>query len=160
MSVETYQKAKQIIHDNEDLADFIGGRSNELIKLAEEKLGVKFTGLYLDYLQTFGVGNFGAQEIYGIINDNFENSSVPDAIWYTLTERKEINLPNNLLVIYDTGSDELFCLDFNQLDEKGEPKVVSFVPGIDLENQSYEVIANDFGDFLLDLVMQEVQHGI
>lgn len=156
MSVETYQNAKQIIHDNEDLADFIGGRSNELIKLAEEKLGVKFTGLYLDYLQTLGVGNFGAQEIYGIINDNFENSSVPDAIWYTLTERKEINLPNNLLVIYDTGSDELFCLDFNQLDEKGEPKVVSFVPGIDLESQSYEVIANDFGDFLLDLVMQEV----
>lgn len=156
MSVKTYQKAKQIIHDNEDLADFIGGRSNELIKLAEEKLGVKFTGLYLDYLQTFGVGNFGAQEIYGIINDNFENSSVPDAIWYTLTERKEINLPNNLLVIYDTGSDELFCLDFNQLDEKGEPKVVSFVPGIDLESQSYEIIANDFGDFLLDLVMQEV----
>ncbi len=155
MSIETYQKAKQIIHDNEDLADFIGERSNELIKFAEEKLGVKFTGLYLDYLQTFGVGNFGAQEIYGIINDNFEKSSVPDAIWYTLTERKEINLPNNLLVIYDTGSDELFCLDFNQLDE-GEPKVISFVPGIDLESQSYEVIANDFGDFLLDLVMQEV----
>ncbi|PLR75178.1 SMI1/KNR4 family protein [Bacillus sp. V3-13] len=156
MSVETYQKAKQIIQANEDMADFIGRRTNELIKLAEEKLGVKFTGLYLDYLQTFGAGNFGAQEIYGIINDNFENSSVPDAIWYTLTERKEINLPNNLLVIYDTGSDELFCLDFNQLDEKGEPKVVSFVPGIDLESQSYEIIANDFGDFLLDLVMQEV----
>ncbi|CEG25314.1 SMI1/KNR4 family protein [Bacillus sp. B-jedd] len=156
MSVETYQKAKQIIQTNEDLADFIGGRTNELIKLAEEKLGIKFTGLYLDYLQTFGAGNFGAQEVYGIINNNFENSSVPDAIWYTLTERKEINLPNNLFVIYDTGSDELFCLDFNQLDEKGEPKVVSFVPGIDLESQSYEIIANDFGDFLLDLVKQEV----
>jgi len=156
MSVETYQKAKQIIQTNEDLADFIGGRKNELIKLAEEKLGVKFTGFYLDFLQTFGAGNFGAQEIYGIINDNFENSSVPDAIWYTLTERKEINLPNNLLVIYHTGSDELFCLDFNQLDEKGEPKVVSFVPGIELERQRYKIIANDFGDFLLDLVLKEV----
>lgn len=156
MSVETYQKAKQIIQTDEDRADFIGGRTNELIKLAEEELGVKFTGLYLDYLRTFGAGNFGAQEVYGIIHDNFENSSVPDAIWYTLTERKEINLPNNLLVIFDTGSDELFCLDFNQLDEKGEPKVVSFVPGIELESQSYEIIANDFGDFLLDLVMQEV----
>lgn len=156
MSVETYQKAKQIIQANEDMADFIGERTNELIKLAEEKLGVKFTGLYLDYLQTFGAGNFGAQEIYGIITDDFENSSVPDAIWYTLTERNEINLPNNLLVIYDTGSNELFCLDFNQLDEKGEPKVVSFVPGIDLESQRYEIIANDFGEFLLDLVMQEV----
>ena len=156
MSVENYQKAKLIIQINEDMAGFIGGRTNELIKLAEAKLGVKFTGLYLDYLQAFGAGNFGAQEIYGIINDNFENSSVPDAIWYTLTERKEINLPNNLLVIYDTGSDELFCLDFNQLDEKGDPKVISFVPGIELESQSYEIIANDFGDFLLDLVMQEV----
>ncbi len=39
-----------------------------------------------DYLKTFGAGNFGAQEIYGIINADFENSSVPDAIWYTLTE--------------------------------------------------------------------------
>ncbi|NRG46589.1 SMI1/KNR4 family protein [Bacillus sp. CRN 9] len=156
MSVETYLKAKQIIQTNEDSADFIGGRTNELIKLAEEKIGLKFTGLYLDFLQTFGVGSFGSQEIYGIINDNFENSSVPDGVWYTLTERKEINLPTNLLVIYDTGSDELFCLDFNQLDEKGEPKVVSFVPGIELESQKYEVIANDFGDFLLNIVMQEV----
>lgn len=156
MSIESYQKAKKIIQSNEDLADFIGGRTNELIKLAEEKLSIKFTGLYLDYLQTFGAGNFGTQEIYGIINDNFENSSVPDAIWYTLTERKEINLSKNLLVIYHTGSDELFCLDFNQLDEKGEPKVVSYVPGIELERQIYDIIANDFGDFLLDLIMQEV----
>lgn len=60
------------------------------------------------------------------------------------------------MVIYDTGSDELFCLDFNQLDYKGEPKVVSYVPGVELENQTYEIIANDFGDFLLDLVKQEI----
>ncbi|WP_141306087.1 SMI1/KNR4 family protein, partial [Sporolactobacillus inulinus] len=113
MSLVTYQKAKQVIQTNEDIADFIGGRTNELIKFAEEKLDVTFTGLYLNYLQTFGAGNFGGQEIYGIINDDFENSSVPDAIWYTLSERKAINLPNNLLIIYDTGSDELFCLDFN-----------------------------------------------
>lgn len=155
MSVKAYQEAKQIILNN-DIADFVGGRTTELINLAEEKLGLRLTGLYLDYLQTFGAGNFGAQEIYGIISDDFENSSVPDAIWYTLTERKEINLPSNLLVIYDTGSDELFCLDFNQLDDKGEPKVVSFVPGVELESQTYEIIANDFGDFLLDLVKQEI----
>lgn len=93
---------------------------------------------------------------YGIINADFENSSVPDAIWYTLTERREINLPDNLLVIYDTGSDEIFCLDYSHLDDNGEPKVVSFLPGVDLESQTYEIIANDFGDFLLDVVKQEV----
>jgi len=156
MSVETYQKAKQIISAQTDIADFVGGRSNDLISMAENELNLKFTGLYLDYLQTFGAGNFGAEEIYGIINDDFENSSVPDVIWYTLTERKEANLPNNLLVIYDTGSEELFCLDFNNLDDKNEPRVVSFVPGMQLESQTYEIIANDFGDFLLDLVKEEL----
>src|SRR5699024_7377536 len=155
MSLETYQKAKQIILE-EDIADFVGGCTDDLIRLAEEKIGLRFAGLYLDYLKTFGAGNFGSQEIYRIIHDDFENSSVPDAIWYTLTERREINLPNNLLIIYDTGSDELFCLDYNQLAENGEPKIVSFVPGAELESQTYEIIANDFGDFVLDLVEQEV----
>ncbi|MFX3619115.1 MAG: SMI1/KNR4 family protein [Sporolactobacillus sp.] len=156
MGIESYRKAKEIILDHEEIADFIGNRSNQLIKSAENKLKLKFTGLYLDYLQSFGAGNFGAQEIYGIINDDFENSSIPDAIWYTLTERKEINLPLNLLIIYDTGSDELFCLDFNQRDTKEEPKIVSFVPGANLESQTYEIIADDFGDFLLNIVRQEI----
>lgn len=156
MSVESYQKAKNIILANQEIADFIGGRTDELIIMAEEKLGLKFTGLYLDYLQTFGAGNFGAQEVYGIITNDFENSSVPDAIWYTLTERNEINLPNNFLIIYDTGSDELFCLDFNKSNETKEPKVVSFVPGIELKSQTYEIIANDFGEFLLNLVEREI----
>ena len=152
MSVKNYQKAKETILNEEEIADFVGGRADELISLAEEELGLKFTGLYLDYLKTFGAGNFGAQEIYGIIDENFESSSVPDAIWYTLTERKKINLPDNLLAIYDTGSDEIYCLDYSNLDNNGEPKVVAFVPGVDLESQTYEIIANDFGDFLLDLV--------
>ncbi|UOQ94879.1 SMI1/KNR4 family protein [Halobacillus shinanisalinarum] len=156
MSIETYQKAKEIILSNEDMADFVGGRTNGLIKMAEGKLGLKFTGLYLDFLKTLGAGNFGAQEIYGILKDDFENSSVPDAIWFTLTERKETGLPNDLLVIYDTGGDELFCLDFNKLDENGEPKVVSYVPGMKLDDQVYQVIAHDFGEFLLGLVRQEL----
>ncbi|MEK5522933.1 SMI1/KNR4 family protein [Heyndrickxia sporothermodurans] len=156
MSIDAYKEAKQIILNNDDIADFVGGCTAELINLAEEKLGLRFTGQYLDFLQTFGAGNFGAQEIYGIISPDFENSSVPDAIWYTLTERKEINLPINLLAIYDTGSDDVFCLDFNQLDNKGEPKLVSFVPGFDLKSQTNEIIANDFGDFLLELVNQEI----
>ncbi|GEN36863.1 SMI1/KNR4 family protein [Aneurinibacillus danicus] len=156
MSLETYHQAKQTILNNKEKGFFVGPRPIELITLAEEKLGLKFTGSYLDFLKSFGAGNFGAQEIFGIINGDFENSSVPDAIWYTLTERKEIDLPHNLLVIYDTGSDEFYCLDFSQQDEHNEPPVVSFVPGIDNDKQQYEIIAKDFGDFLLNLVNQEI----
>jgi len=39
---------------------------------------------------------------------------------------------------------------YNNLNDEEEPKVVSFIPGLDLEDQTYEIIANDFGDFLLD----------
>ena len=153
MSLESYQTAKRMILSSDD-SDFVGGCTNELIDKAQSTLGMKLTGLYKDYLQTFGAGNIGSQEIYGIVHDDFENSSVPDSIWCTLNERFESNLPNHLLVIYDAGDDELYCLDFKQHNE--EPKVVLFVPRVPLENQTYEVIADDFGDFLLKLVHLEM----
>ncbi|GGB61063.1 hypothetical protein GCM10011409_42930 [Lentibacillus populi] len=147
-----YILAKNVILANEELCDFVGPRSEELIDQAEQKLGFKL-GSYLDFLTSFGAGNFGAEEIFGIISK--ENSSVPDAVWYTLTERKEGELPNILLVIYETGGDEVFCLDFNNI-KNGEPKVVSFITGIDIRNQSFEIIADNFGELLLNLVKQEI----
>lgn len=152
MSLQTYLKAVEILENNKEKCSFIGPRSEELVKAAEEALNIKFSELYRKFLKTYGAGNFGSNEIYGIIDDDFENSSIPDAIWYTLTERREVDLPKSLLVIYDTGSDELFCLDFSRLNEKSEPAVVSYIPGVNPNNQKYEVIAADFGDFLWNLI--------
>lgn len=157
MSIKTYQKAKKIILKNKDLADFEGQKSGELIAKAEAAVGLKFTGSYLDYLQTFGAGNFGSEEVYGIIDEDFEDSSVPDAIWYTLNLRKSINLPANFLAMYYTGSDEVFCLDFNSTKATGESKVVALDSTYALEDQTLETIANDFGDFLLELVEEELE---
>lgn len=156
MPNNSYQEAKNIILKNEELHDFVGGRSQRLILNAERKLNLIFSPFYLDFLQTFGAGSFGAEEIYGIINDDFENSSVPDAIWYTLTERQESNLPKSLLVLYDSGIGDLFCFDFRDLNDDKEPRIVTFIPGVELKYQNYEVIADNFGDFLLDLVKQEI----
>lgn len=155
MSWDTYQQAIDIMEKNEEKCDFVGERSEELIIKAENALGLKFSKIYRDFVQRYGAGNFGSEEVYGVINDDFDNSSVPDATWVTLSERKECNLPRNLLVIYHTGGIELLCLDFNNLDDKEEPKVVSFYPGFELNVQKYEVIANDFGDFLLNLFEAE-----
>ncbi|MCK4261291.1 MAG: SMI1/KNR4 family protein [Halanaerobiales bacterium] len=154
--MENYKKAIEIIEQNSDISDFVGQCSETIIKLAEEKLGLRFSKMYFHFLANYGAGNFGSEEIYGIIDSDFENSSVPDAIWCTLKERKEINLPNNLVIIYDTGSEEIFCLDFNKLNKENEPAVVVFVLGVDLEYQTYEVIADDFGNFLLDRINEEL----
>lgn len=157
MSNRTYKKAKKIISKNEDLADFEGEKSAALITKAEAAVSLKFTGSYLDYLQTFGAGNFGSEEVYGIIDEDFEDSSVPDAIWYTLTLRKSIGLPANLRAIYDTAGEEIVCLDFQKMDATGEPKVVALDLGYALNDQTFEVIADDFGDFLLELVEEELE---
>lgn len=149
MSFQDYEAAIRLIEDNADLLTCIGTRPKELIQKAEERLGLSFPMSYKEFLLKFGAMSFGAEEIYGIVREDFDNSRVPDAIWFTLVERKQVNLPNHLLVIYDTGSEELYCLDFSRLNSESEPAVVVFVPGVDLEYQRYEVISSDFGEFLL-----------
>ena len=156
MSFENYKRALEIINENSDIFFSVGKRSNELVLKAENVLGFRLSNQYKDFVLRFGAGNFGAEEFYGLIDDDFEDSSTPDAVWMTLRERQEGNLPANLVIIYHTGAEEMFCLDFNNLNSDGEPKVISFVIGVDVEYQTYEVIANDFGDFLLDMISQEL----
>ncbi|WP_078393756.1 SMI1/KNR4 family protein [Shouchella patagoniensis] len=157
MNITAYENAKLIISQNPSVADFVGGCSDEALKKAEVLLGVELSDQYKDFLSTFGAGNFGAQEIFGIINDDFEKSSVPDGIWYTLTEREESNLPRDLLIIYDTGAGELYCLKYLDSHLNKEPIVVNYFPGYSLQNQPYKIIANDFGELLQMLVKEELE---
>lgn len=155
MSYKDYKKALELINKNKKLVCKSDRCSNKTIEKAESKLNIKFSRMYKEFLQEFGALSFGAEEIYGIVSDDIDLSGVPNGIWYTLTERKEINMPEWLLVIYDTVSEELFCLDFNS--SNNEPKVVVFVPGIDNEYQTYEEVASDFGEFLLQRITFELE---
>lgn len=156
MGILDYNSAVELLQQNQELNDFVGQCSEQLVKKAEGKLNVIFPQTYRDFLLTYGAGNFGSEEIYGIVKEDFDNSGIPDAIWFTLKQRKEVNLPSNLVIIYHTGGEEMFCLDFNRLGKHQEPAVVSYVIGVDLEFQTYEIIANDFGEFLLQRVKMEL----
>lgn len=158
MGMENYKKAIKVIEQNKSECYFAGQRSENDIILAEKALGLKFSGIYKEFLKTYGAGSIGSEEIYGISSLDFENSTVPNGIWYTLSERKEINLPANLLVIYSTGDGELYCLDYNKINGEKEPAVVSFFPGFDLDIQKYDIIAEDFGDFLLERVTEAIKN--
>jgi hypothetical protein len=158
MSLESYNKAKILISEHSILLNpKKAGISEHLLCKAENMLELKLIGDYRRFLLEYGTLGFGASEIYGIIDEDFINSTVPDAIWYTLTERREINMPDYLIIIYSVGNGELFALNYNMLNENREPKVTSYWPGFALEAQSFEVIANDFGDFLLDIVQHEIK---
>lgn len=156
MSKQNYDKAKELIESNKGVCFFAGVREESLIEKAEKALGISFSPQYRDFVKNYGAGSIGSEEIYGVINDNFDDASVPNGVWFTLVERMEIEMPENLVVLLDTGGDEFFCFDYANLDEHGEPPVVVFVPGVDKDAQTYEVIAKDFGDYLLKVTEQEI----
>ncbi len=137
-----------------DLQRFVGPRSEALVQTAEKALGLKFPTPYRRFLLEYGAGSFGSSEIYGVINEDFTHSSVPDAVWCTLNERREGGLPPNLLVIYSDGAGTFFCLDCSG-DKEGAP-IVAYYLGFPSEQQPKEVIAKDFGEFLLQVVQEEI----
>jgi antitoxin YobK len=157
MGYINYQRAIELIEDNKYLSDFCGPRSDELIEKAENVLGLKFPKSYRDFVKRYGAGSFRSEEILGVIDDNFEHSTIPDGIWLTLDFRHSANLPCDKLVFYFDGGEEYFCLDFGKLNEENEPAVVGFVPNVDEINPIFEFISNDFGDFLLEIVQRELE---
>ncbi|MDQ6597966.1 hypothetical protein [Bacillus salipaludis] len=48
-------------------------------------------------------------------------------------------------------------MDFNNLNDEKEPAVVSVYLGVDWDEQPFDVIADDFGDFLLELIKDELE---
>lgn len=146
---EAYLKAKALIEKHQDLADFNDGCEEDVISAISDKLGIKFSGSYYNFLIDFGVGSFGGTEIYGLINSDFENSSIPDGAWVTNDYRNSENLDENLFVIGEDGMGGLICLDLNKVKD-GEPLVVT------VEEGESEYLADSFGAYLLEQVTQEI----
>ena len=132
-------------------ADFVGRRQPHLVASAERTLGLTFPPTYRRFLLELGAGSIGGQEFYGVVNENFEQSAVPDGIWLTLDERAKSGLPPNLLIVSETGDGIRFALDTSQryVDEES-PVVLYFGPAP--ESPPSEVVARDFGEFFLDRV--------
>jgi len=147
MPMADYERAVALIEENEDEADFAGPRPPELIERAEQAADVRFPPTYRRFLSEYGAGNLGSTEVYGVIDDDFENSSVPDAIWHNLTSPRE-----GLFSFYAVGEGTEFCLDTTRTTPDGEMPVVA----IDPSAEAREEVAPDFGSAFLMLVQEEL----
>ncbi len=153
MSMKDLNDALKLIEANSSRAYFAGEKSSELVEKAELALGVQFPPSYREFVSRLGCGNIGAREVYGITSDNFENASVPNGIWLTLDERRSSGLPDHLIIIYALGEGTYYALDTSQRDDNGECPVVAWPAG-SLSDEHLEVIANDFGEFMLSMVRE------
>ena len=88
-----------------------GGQSEEMVALAEKKLGVVFPLPFKDYLLKWGNVTFNGLEYYGLTrNSDFENASVPNCVWFTLRKRKAVGLPDDLVIFQSQNDDAYLCI--------------------------------------------------
>jgi hypothetical protein len=79
------------------------GASAENIKLAEEKLNLKFANEYREYLTAFGVASAGIHEFTGICS-----SSRLDVVLNTISEKNNNSkIPENLYVVEIVNMDDI-----------------------------------------------------
>jgi hypothetical protein len=137
-----------------DQAHFVGRRDTTVVEAAEEALGVSLPPTYRRFVAELGAGSVGGREFYGVIDENFVDSSIPDGIWLTLDERTRFGLPKHLVIIGDSGMGEYYALDTTRRDSVGESPVVVWVAGASQEGDELEVIAQDFGSFFWSVLQQ------
>lgn len=98
MSNENYERARQLIEDAGG-CDFEGPKPEMLVAKAESALGLRFPPSYRRFLLELGCGDINGLEVYGLIDGDFEKSTVPDGVWLTLNERREFGLDPAYLIV-------------------------------------------------------------
>lgn len=151
MSMQNYKKACQLIEQAGN-ADFAGPKPEWLVTKAENALNVKFPPTYRQFLLEFGCGGIDGVEIYGLIDDNFDNSTVPDGIWLTLDERAISNLKPSYVIIGDGGDGTQYAIDTEKVNQQGECPVLH----LSVDGKESEIVADSFGTYLLNAIKSMV----
>jgi len=126
-----------------DRAWFVGPRDPNLVRRAEQALGVRFPPTYERFVTELGAGSIGGHEFYGVTTDDFAAATVPNGIWLTLAERNLLGLPDRFVIVGDDGMGGYFALDTGA--DSDESPVVIWAP-----NAPVVSLADDFGAFIWD----------
>jgi len=153
MSMVDLQEALGLVAANPSQGVFAGPRDAALVASAERALGGNLSPTYREFVTRLGAGNFGAFEVYGVIDQKFEDSSVPNGVWLTLNERGESGLPEKLVIVGSTGNGDYYCVELRGGDES---PVTVYQPGSPPDRQHGEQVAQDFGEFFLGGVRAEL----
>ena len=98
---------------------------------------------------------FLGAEFYGIYENVFEGIYAGNAIVATLQDRRDFGLPKEWIPIYDYSDGQIAYLDYSQLNENNEPSIIIGA----YNGKIYTVIeqvAEDLGDFLLQMVEEQL----
>lgn len=138
---------QEIDHLLKDLGAFVaGGQSEEMVSAAETKLGVFFPPSFREYLLKWGNVSCEGYEYYGLTrNDDFDNGSTPNCVWFTLKKRHDVGLPHSLVVFRNINDEEYICIDTDRHLGNVERRVVIWD---NVDRMVSQTLAINFADYL------------
>lgn len=157
MSAHQLQLALDFIQLNSKLAEFAGPQPEGRVANAERALGFNLPPIYREFVLQLGCGSIAGEEFYGVNTDDFENSSVPDAIWTTLKNRKDGSIREQFIVVASTGDGGYYVIDTAEQNSDGESPVLEWWPGFSETEGNGRVVAADFAEFLLDKIRPAIE---
>lgn len=134
-----------------------GGKTQSEISKSEELLKVKFSKQCIEFYERYGYLSFYGNEIFGIDPEDESDILEGNSVAYALNDRKEYKLPIEWIPVYNYEDGNIAYLDYTNKNIEGEPKVIMCI----FTGEKYEVVeevAEDFGDFLLQLVEQQLNN--
>lgn len=152
MIMTNYEIGKKLERENLLAVSINKNMKDSFIQDGEKFLNVVFPKSYLAFLKDYGFCSLGGREIYGIIDNQFEDSSIPDAIWLNYRNRTDFDQPEHIIVISDVGEGSYYALDLSQMNDQQECPVVIWPSGGYEETPELEIVAPDFGTWFLNEV--------
>lgn len=133
----------------------VGGKTEEDIRMSEKMLDIIFSNQCREFYAKYGYLSFYGNEIFGIDPNDDSGILEGNSVAYALNDRKEYNLPKEWIPIYNFDDGNIAYLDYSSTNAEKEPKVIiAFYNG-----EKYEIVetlAEDLGDFILQLVKEQV----
>lgn len=130
------------------------GKSEVDIAKSESLLGIKFSKQSLEFYKKLGYLSFFGNEIFGI-DPNDTDILEGNSVAYALNDRERYQLPKEWIPIYNFDDGYMAYLDYDHLNEDKEPRVIMAIY-TGKQYEVVEVVAEDFGDFLLQQVEQQL----
>ncbi len=132
-----------------------GGIKEEEIRVSEKILNISFSTQCKEFYKKYGYLSFEGNEIFGIDPNDDSGILEGNSVAYALNDREKYDLPIMWIPIYSFEDGTIAYLDYSFLNREQEPRVIAaFYNG-----EKYEivgVIAEDLGDFILQLVEEQL----
>ncbi|MYW68414.1 hypothetical protein GTY65_30710 [Streptomyces sp. SID8379] len=151
---EATERLIALMRENDDIAHFADGCSEEMITTAEEQIGLNFPPSYRKFLSVVGTCDIAGEEFIGLYQTPGMGEKLLGSVSETLDARSH-GLPTAFIVVMFDGMGGLIVLDTSSRDTEGEYPIRVWNPG-DTDLNDSEVLGQNFGTYALNVSQKAV----